>query len=328
LQAGRATLPAWAYAPRPDLGRLRARLAELQAGLCRLGALGALYAARAGELELEAELAEQVGSPRFFELARRRYPIGETAEWATAREQSTRWAARGPERDPASTFRSDDERSPHSLVSQLRRELGRYRLPVRVEVVAQLGSYAATAEGVILVRAGARLGAQRSLRIARHEVLGHALPRVRSQTQPVVLFRAGSAQGSDDEEGRALAIEQREGLLDEERRAELGLRHVAALAVAEGASALDCVARLTALGQPLAAAVDVYGRVARGGGLCRELVYLPAWERVKTTLACDPDLERWLQCGRLSLAAAASLRALGIAPDVPLAPAHVATPST
>lgn len=325
LRAGRATRPEWVYAPKPNLGRLRARLEELQAGLYRLGALGALYAARAAELGLEAELAEQIGTPRFFELARQRYPIGATAEWALAREQSALWAARGLEPDPAPLIRSDDERSPQSLVSQLRRELGRYRLPVRVEMVTRLGSHAATAEGVIFVRAGMLLGAQRSLRIARHEVLGHALPRVHAQAQPVALFRAGSAQSSDDEEGRALGIEQREGLLDEARRQELGLRHVAALAVAEGATALDCIERLTALGQNLEAAVDVYGRVARGGGLCRELVYLPAWRRVEHTLACDPDLERWLECGRLSLVAATALRALGIAPDVSLAPADVAS---
>ena len=113
-----------------------------------------------------------------------------------------------------------------------------------------------------------------------------------------------------------MLLEQRFGDLDAERRRELGLRHLTALAVARGADAHECARELALHGCEPARAVALYARSARGasagdarGGLCRELEYLPAWLRVSGAFSVDPALEAWLAHGRWSLEAARELGA-------------------
>ena len=304
----------WCYAPAPNLDQLRSTLDRVQGALDGSGALPGLYAERAGELQLEAELAECVGTPAFSVLARRRHSPDRAPEWAKARNLAVGWIQAARERDDSATHFSDDRSSAHSLVSLLAAQIGRLRLPIRIEVTSSLGSRAASGDGVIFVQAAVPLRRSDAWRITQHEVFGHALPRVHARAQAHGLFRVGSARASDDEEGRALAIEERQQLLDAERRRELGLRHLAALAIAEGANATECVRLLLGFGCSLRGAARFYARSARGGGLCRELAYLPAWLRLKSVLAVDPGLERWLEHGRLSLDAARTLRDEGISP--------------
>ena len=52
-------------------------------------------------------------------------------------------------------------------------------------------------------------------------------------------------------------------------------------------------------------------------GLGRELVYLPALSRVRAGLGAEPELEAYLERGRVSIAAARQLRALGEPPERP-----------
>jgi hypothetical protein len=164
------------------------------------------------------------------------------------------------------------------------------------------------------LRAGELLSVNEARRIAAHELLGHALPRVLARRHELGLLRVGSARSSDDEEGRALHIEALHDLLDDTRRRELGLRHTAALAMAGGASASECVEQLGQFGCDVEQALAIYTRVARGGGLCRELEYLPAWFRFTAASERDPESAAWLALGRLSLDAARVLRAQGVAP--------------
>lgn len=305
---------AWQHTQPPQLDAVKRALEQLQLSLRDAGPVAALYTERAEELKLEAELAECVGDVRFFALARRRYPIGSADEWSEARQLAETWARQAFEPEAGPRHLSHDRASPDSLVNVVTRELARRRVDVRVEVVTTLGSRAATGDGVIFIRAGERLGARAAQRIAQHEILGHALPRIQARVQQLGLFRVGSARGTDDEEGRALCLEQQLDLMDGERRVELGRRHLAALAVAEGASAPECVQLLSSSGASPAEAVATYARVARGGGLCRELVYLPAWLNVARASALDTELLRWLSHGRVSLAAARTLRELRVLP--------------
>ena len=78
-------------------------------------------------------------------------------------------------------------------------------------------SRAACGDGVVFVCIGVSLRASEARRIAEHELLGHALPRLAARSHPLGLLRVGCARSSDDEEGRALHIEERSGLLDEGR---------------------------------------------------------------------------------------------------------------
>jgi hypothetical protein len=301
------------YAPPPALGPLRAALDRAAEQLAQMGAIGRLYAERASELELEARLAERVGQPGFARLARQRHAEGAGPEWEAARQKARAFCELplSPALEPRHA--AHDGRCSDSLVSVLAREIGLRRLPLRIELVSTLASRAACGDGVIYVRAGERLSAAQARRIAAHELLGHALPRLEARAHSLGLLRVGSARCTDDEEGRALHIEAREGLLDAERQRELGLRHEAAVAVAGGARAEECVALLGRFGCADEEALRIYVRVARAGGLCRELEYLPAWHRFEAALAHDTGLAAYLAHGRLSLDAARVLRAEGIA---------------
>jgi uncharacterized protein DUF1704 len=309
---GDALVPGYRYPPPPDLGELVRGLGRAADALVRGDALDGLYAARCLELQLEAQLAGCVGRPGFAALARRRFTTGSGADAERATALAEAWT-RTPAEPSASvptvpTYRSDDAHEPLSLLSCLARRLGELRLACRLIVDQRLTALAATGDGVIHVKAGVWLGARQAERITAHEVLAHALPRERARTEVCGLLRIGSAGAIEDEEGRALLIEERGGWLDAERRRTLGLRHECASALAGGADWTECLSALERRGCSAEAAIDLMERVGRGGGLCRELVYLPAWCRLSRELAREPELERWLERGRVSLAAARVLR--------------------
>ncbi len=296
---GEHVAPAWSYAPLPDLAALRAALESVELD----GPIGELYAARAAELALEAAAAAWIGSPAFGEHAARRFAAPADEDGARALSLANAWCGE-PLTVEQPRALSDDARDPRSLLCCLQRTVGELRLPFRVVVSADLASAAATGDGVILVRAGASHGERAVARTVLHEVEGHALPRHRAAAESLGLFRVGAAGAADDEEGRALLIERRAGFLDAGRRAELGRRHLAALSVRDGAGLVDTVELLLARDTPLDAALGIAARVHRGGGLAREIVYLPALVRVERALEGDPALEHWLERGRLGVEAA------------------------
>jgi hypothetical protein len=308
LEIGQRLGPQFAYAPRPQLSELRGELLALAKALEVGDTEARLLAERAHELELEAQLAEHVGEPIFATLARQRFPRPEPSQ-ATARlAEQFLTGGSGAESPETSQLLHDssDARDPHSLWSELSRRLQAQHLTVRIEVVVGLVSLAAVADGVVRVRAGARLSASTARRIALHEVEGHVLPRINGQRLGGV-FVAGSARASEDEEGRAILLEERAGLLDVERRRELARRFLAAESLRGGADFWDTVARLGQCGATLPSAVELASRVHRGGGLGRELIYLVGYQRVAVALAHRPELEHVLVSGRVALGAAEAL---------------------
>lgn len=306
---GDALVPEYRYSPPPDLSELARGLGRAGATLERGDVLERLYAERCLELELEAELVGCIGQPGFAALARRRFSAGGGEDAERAATLAEAWT-----RDPSAaapselTYRSDDAHEPLSLLSCLARRLGQLRLACRLIVDERLSAIAATGDGIIHVKAGVWLGVRQAERITAHEIEAHALPRERARAEACGLLRVGSARAVEDEEGRALLIEERGGWLDLERRRTLGLRHECARALAAGADWSECLRLLTQRGCSVEAALGLMERVGRGGGLCRELIYLPAWCRLSRELAREPELERWLERGRVSLAAARVLR--------------------
>lgn len=313
---GREETPRWQFVSATALGEVAAgllRVAELADAWC---GWGRLYAGRARELALEAELAEHVGTPGFGARAASRFPVDPGVDGEVARGWAQAWARESGEAERGEPIASDDEQSAESLLSAMRRAVGERRLPFRVVVHADLLSAAATGDGIIVVRGGARYRRFEVERIVRHEIEGHAMPRARAKAESSGLFSVGTAGGSDDEEGRALLLEQRSGCLSPERRAELGRRHLAALAVRDGADFVETVRLVRELGGDVEQAVLIATRVHRGGGLAREIVYLTALARVTRLLAPDPDAERWLERGRIALAEVPTLRQLGEPPEL------------
>ena len=301
--AGRTRLPAFRYAaPPPDV---RAPLDSLIRQLAGYeGALAKLYLDRAREMMLEAELCQLGGRPPLRDLARRRYtPHSHDSQ---AAELAQRWA-RLQTPVTGKLIRSDDAAHPQSLLSRMRAELGRKRLPFRVQVSRRLAALAATGLGVIYVAARRQLRVQDVERTVLHEIAGHAAPQAAAQQHPLGLALIGSAGGSDDQEGRALWLEQQAGLLCDARKRELGLRHIMACAAHEGASFVEAVEQLRQLDTALPDALRIAARALRGGGLGRERVYLPALLRVSDALAMDPRLQDVLAQGKWSIAAATVL---------------------
>ncbi len=299
--------PGFAYRARPDLSELLRALDWAIREAPAACTLGSLYAARAVELCREAAIVGALGTPEFRELASRRFAIDESAHGRAGDAEAAAWASL-PVAPGGTRILADDEGDPRSLVNVVRAALGTLRLPVRVVLSRELTSSAATGDGIIVVRAGLSHREQAARRIAHHEVYGHALPRVRARAEPLGLFAVGTSGAADDEEGRALLIEMRTGLFDDERRKELGLRHLGALAVRRGADFVEVVRLVQGYDVPLRPALALASRVARGGGLARELVYLPALHRVRAAFEADPDAETWCERGRISLAAIPSLR--------------------
>jgi len=307
LQRRGPSTPQFSYNPLqlPEvIDRLRRAADELGRG----EGLATLYARRADELALEAEMCGVVGSPRLTKLARRRYAPRDGFDGA-AEALARRWLdASGPRTPSGEASLSHDVGDPRSLLSRMRAEVGRRRLPVRVLVLGELSALAATGPGVVYVAQGKRLSPRATARCVLHEIEGHVLPRLRAAAQPLAIFALGSARGSDDQEGRALLLEKQADMLSAGRRRELGRRHLAALSMRQGANLVQTARLLmTDGGATPETAARIAARIHRGGGLGREIVYLPAMLRVQAAQRSDPTLEHVLRCGQVSVAAAGAL---------------------
>ncbi len=312
---GQRVRPAFVYRPSPNLDDISSVLHSMVESVSRAGPWGELYADRASELLAEARIVRSIGfSASMLESSACRYPSDASPQHVEAEARACAWVQLRPKQGEPS-YTSDDEREPSSLLSLMRATVGALRLALRVEVSENLPCYAAAGDGVVLIRGGVRHRRRDAERIVVHEIEGHVLPRLRAMKHGPSLWLAGTAGGADDEEGRALLLEIRSGWMDERRKAALGRRHLAALAVRQGADFPDVVDLARGWGEDLAEALWTAFRVTRGGGLGRELVYLPALLRVEQALAVDADLERWMERGRVSVAAARVLRRLGAPPD-------------
>jgi hypothetical protein len=305
-----AAAPRFAYEPPPDHARLRAVLDAIAGELSTHGELGEIYAGRARELADDAALCETAGTGGLWAAARRRYARRDRFD-AEADAAADAWLAEVDAPSPAAEplVRSDDERSPLSLVSRLRQEIGRRRLPLRVVIKDNLASLAATGDGFVQVIAGRPLTPRDVERTVLHEIAGHVEPRVLASSARLGIFVLGTARGSDDQEGRALVLERAAGFLDLARRREIALRHLAARSVEARADFVATARLLLDRGATLEAALRIAARAHRGGGLGREAVYLPALLRVEAAVAADGAIDRVLGAGRVAVDAVPALRA-------------------
>jgi hypothetical protein len=268
-----------------------------------------LYSGRAEELHLETRLVEAVGRRELRALATERFQIGGEREGQEALELASRWCQL-PVESASGWVTSDDREDPSSLVMSLSRVIGALRIPVRVEVSDELTALAATGDGFIVVARDRRLSLADVRRIVVHEVFGHALPRVVATRQGLGLHAVGSRAGNDEQEGYALFLERRNGVMNPGRQVELALRHHAALGVRQGADWVETTQQLLNHGADLESAAAIASRVHRACGLAREIVYLPALCRVTSAIDADSEVEGWLASGRLSLDAVGVLRQL------------------
>ena len=266
-EAGGEAEPRFEYGARVGLSAERRALDEIGMLGERDEGVAGLFAARARELAVEAAACEAAGTAAFWEACRRRFPRRDGCDEAADRLAEA-WASvdgtragashvgtgTGPFVSGAATgaeeerVASDDERDPRSLVCAMRRAVGEARLPFRVAVARAMAPLAATGDEVIFVAAGRRPSAIDTARTVLHEVRGHAEPAARAKRSGVGILVLGTAFGSDEQEGRALVIEERGGFLVGARRRELALRHLAARAVEGRAGFVDTVRMLIGRG--------------------------------------------------------------------------------
>ncbi|HYO95756.1 MAG TPA: tyrosine/phenylalanine carboxypeptidase domain-containing protein [Polyangiaceae bacterium] len=310
LRRGRAARAAFVYRTRPDLVVLRRHLDELCTELRDGNSLELLYADRAQELSWDAALVDALGGPDFVSRARVRFDPAALTPGAEVAALVESWLGEDTGVGERALIASDDLAHPQSLINLLRARVGELRLPVRVELRRGLGAVAAAGEDFVVVRPGVWLSVAEGERIALHELSAHVLPRQRALGERLGIFRVGCRGSGEEEEGRAVLIEQRAGYLDALRRRELAWRHLAAQAAHERASLDETVELLRGRGASLEAALDTSIRAQRGGGLGREIVYLPAYLRVRAAFAEQPSLEPFFERGRVSLLACPVLAAV------------------
>jgi hypothetical protein len=310
IDAGRRPAPRWTYAPMPEADALRRALDDAANALARIASpLALAYAARARELALEVELAGAVGTEAIGPLARRRFAASSAREAAAAADLAREWAAEPIDAESTGNDAprlTTDAADPRSLLSRMREEIGRARIPFRVVVQPGLAPLAATGERTIWIAAGRLVSAEEIERTVLHEIEAHACPRARALHLAPSLFSLGTARGSDDQEGLALLLEERHGFLRGARRRELALRHRVVEHMDAGATFVDVVTTLRAEGLPARRAILVAERAFRGGtatlpGLGRERVYLPSYLAVAAHLRTHPADERILTSGQVSV---------------------------
>jgi hypothetical protein len=314
FSSGRTRCPDFQY-PRPIVQIEREQtLLRAADELGSSGALGAVYAARAREIALEMRICRAAGTPALAALARERYQATDSYA-AGADALAERWLESEASGDGCGSSISDDAGDPQSLVSRMRAEVGRRRLPVQVRVSDRLSALAATGAGVVYVAMGRRLSHKAVERTVLHEIEGHVLPRTRAASAPLAIFSLGTARGSDEQEGRALFLEHEAGVLDPGRRLELARRHLACRLLERGADFVETVRVLARdRGTPLADALRIAARAHRGGGLGREIVYLPSLLRVRALRQRRPALAQVLAMGLVSVEAAPLLERWAFAP--------------
>lgn len=309
---GESVMPSWTYRETPK-SDVRERLENLIEALAKLGEdpLAHIYSARAKELACEAELVESVGSKKLGSLATARFSGDSRSLEKKSNALAALWTR---EKTPDETeTRACDSNHPDSLLSLMKKEVGKRALPFRVQVYAPLSSLAATGDGIIYVTASRPISKAAAVRTVLHEIEGHALPRIAASKLDLAIFRIGTARGTDDQEGLALCIEERAGFLVGERKRDLAARALAVSAMRNGADFSEIVTLLkTTHERSSEKSVSIAERIFRGSdgtraGLGRESIYLEAFVRVKDHLAKFPEAERVLASGQVSIESCAAL---------------------
>lgn len=278
-----------------DLSLVLKRLDEFEASLAPLqsGLRARLLEGRLAELKLEAHLAAELGGAPVLTLSAELYAPAASVAGA-ARELGWSWLvldALEPELGPSVLVKEIAERRIE--------ELG-----IDVPVIERpLFARAAAADGVLYLAPRLVLPEREARRVVHHELFAHLIPR-RQASHMGAPFRIGTRDSARAEEGRAIVLEHQADLLSVGRRRELGLRHWAALAVAEGRTLDEIREEVEPFGyskEQIAFAVE---RSRRGGGLCRERIYLEGYVELTVASTEVPEVGALLGLGRLSVRAA------------------------
>lgn len=276
---------------------------------------GDLYLSRLDELELELTLLEVLGDPtRVRPMAARRFGTGDDLVRMGRSDVPLRDVAAvlldevsGPAE--ARTLPATAEEGP-SLEAVLRRVAAVAGLEIDVRVEPELVADAAAGERTVFI-SNRRFGEREAARLAVHEVLGHLVAAANGRSQPIGLTTVGTAGSFTDQEGLALALEERSGLLDAARVRTFAARVWVTDRMHAGARfgdvARDLVRQFAFSARD---AIALGERAYRGGGVARDAAYLRGWLRVRRALNAGEATIDELRIGRVGLDDLETLREL------------------
>jgi hypothetical protein len=285
--------------------------------LARGAPASALYEDRLDELEVELALIEALGdTKRVRALAARRFGTGSERVPTEAgprplRDVATHLLATVDDYDQPRTLPANAAKgrpSACAVMEAVARRAGLTDIEVRVE--PRLAAGAAAGERTVLL-SDRSFGVAEARRLAVHEVLGHLVAAANARAQPSRLLEAGTAGSFADQEGLAIALEERAGLLDGRRIRTLAARVLVTCWLHEGRSFSSIVQALMQVhGFPPSDAVRLSERAFRGGGVARDHAYLAGFLRVRRALDLGQASVDELRMGRASVGALPTLRRL------------------
>lgn len=306
-----APSPRWKLEKRrvePELWRL------LEAARERVRSLEAepFYLARLDELELELAMIEALGqSKRVRPLAARRFGDGRTIVDLPDGPVPLAKLARAlldtlPHREEPRDVPAYALNRP-SLAGLMHAVASAAGLQLEVKVEPRLSAGAATGDRTVFI-ADRQFGRREALRFAVHEVLGHAVAAANARDQPVRLFEIGTAGSFAAQEGLALWLEEKAGVLDAYRMRIIAARVLITDRMHAGASFGESARWLYRdQGFSAADAISIAERAYRGGGIARDAGYLAGWLAVRNALDAGKTTIDALRAGRIGLHVAQDL---------------------
>ena len=186
-----------------------------------------LHLDKLDELELDLRLIDAVGAtPTMRALAQRRFPTGATLAPTVAGPIRLRAHARALLDATPPPEAVDAKAKTVDLADAMRMVAADAGLDIDVRVDSELAALAAVGERTVFV-SSRPVTAHTARRLAVHEVLGHLVSAERGRHQPLRILEWGTAGAFADQEGVALFLEERHGLLDGARLRTLAARVLA-----------------------------------------------------------------------------------------------------
>lgn len=295
------------------IARTDDRLLRRLASLASDAGLLALYGPRIDELALEIGIMRSEGETRrACSIARWGTPddlVDWEGETLTLRAIAERWVAEGHAEDGGS-IEGEVRIEPECAAAALGRVALAAGLVCEVKLSDALVADAAIGDRTVYL-ARRSFSPAEVRRLAAHEVLGHLVAAENARHQPLALLRVGAAGSWEDQEGVALVLEERAGVLDPRRKLGIAARVLAIAAMLDGAGREDglrLLMRTHGIDRELARRATV--RAHRAGGSLRDLSYLRGLARVRRALARREVGLHALRTGKISVELARRLPAL------------------
>ncbi len=296
-RSGFSTIPALQSRPLefdPDL--LRRRLYHLQIESVADASLATLFREKRAEIGRQITLLEDRDTSRFVHESQQLFGDVSDSLVADARRLLETIPVRSmtEERVTASAFAEAAER-----------ELQHYRetypgFDTRIEVRSDVSDLMVS-HGRFLIPAAAYFRRSRVEPLIQHEIGTHVVTYFNGAKQPLKLLAVGLPDYDETQEGLAVLAEFISGGLDPQRLRLLAARVIAVRALLDGAGFLEMFEELHerySFGPRVAWGVAI--RVARSGGLTKDVIYLRGISRVLESLAERKSIDALL-VGKLSL---------------------------